>query len=82
MAKHMRVSMDVFYERAVKAVQQFTGGPDRCHHEVCSMLCDDFDVWESVKDVGHSEQPITTVRLPMWVMYIVSGIMRDQGVDQ
>lgn len=45
---------------------EFTTGD--IHHRICSAIADEYHLWEDDS-------------LPMWLMYVVSGVMRDEGVE-
>lgn len=59
--------MSKVVKRTKEIVGELKGTDTDIHHDTCSTLCDEFDLWED--DM-----------FPMWVMYIVSGEMRDQGI--
>lgn len=67
-----RTMMRRIYEAAQELVRAHKN-PDSCHHDVCSRLADDFDLWELSGP--------TRIALPDWLMFIVSGIMRDMGMS-
>jgi hypothetical protein len=43
------------------------------HWEVCRILCDEFFLWD--RDEEGQE------RFPNWLMFVVSGVMRELGVS-
>lgn len=71
-------TMTRLYARAVDLVRSRAGERDTCHHDVCSILCSEFDCWEQEVDV---DTYTGGERMPTWVMYIVSGIMREEGLS-
>lgn len=44
---------------------------DCLHLDCCTYLCNTYELWETSS--GTAEQ------IPMWVCYVVSGLMRDKG---
>lgn len=40
------------------------------HDEICSQICDDFQCWAASHHDG-------TNVIPNWVIYLVTGVMRD-----
>lgn len=55
-----------------------TAGRDD-HHAICTDLADNFDLWETVpvEGVANAKQQM----MPMWLMYVVAGAMRDAGLS-
>jgi len=44
------------------------------HHEVCEQTANEFDLWEPTED-GKGE------RFPLWLSYVVSGVLRELNID-
>jgi hypothetical protein len=63
----MSLLMKRLESRSRELVKEFAGQKVDIHHKVCDMIADEFSVWD-----GN--------RLPSWLMYIVAGIMRDEGM--
>jgi len=66
--KPMPVDMRAFYDKAEKWVEHYH--QERAadiHWSTCEKLCNIFEVWDNDA-------------FPMWVMYIVGGIMRERGL--
>lgn len=60
--------------RRVEALVKTNPAHDNLHHNVCSQICDEFECWDGA---SHS---VDALMIPKWVMYIVSGEMREQGI--
>ncbi len=71
---NFNANINVIYSRIVELVGRGNKEewPD-VHHQTCSMVCDEYELWEKPVDANHS------VMFPNWVMWIVSGEMREQG---
>lgn len=73
--KDSKADMAMLMKAITHLVKTGTMGPDRMHYEVCSRVCDEFGLWET-DGVKHPSD----VTIPMWVMYLVSAVMREEGV--
>lgn len=71
-AATIRATMPTLCEEAKKLLGQHVR-PEDAHHDVCSTLANRHALWEGT--------PATGQNLPMWLMYLVSGVMRDLGVS-
>ena len=72
----MKIDMSKFFVRACAIVSERIHDEDSCHFEACSQLCDEFRCWD-LQDRPHGSTEPKLQVLPHWVMYLVSGIMRN-----
>lgn len=75
-----------------RAINQLVGEAQRVgnehrdhHHDICTRLCDEMDLWELALGetrVHRAGQPAQKQYvMPMWLTHMVSGAMREAGLS-
>ena len=81
----LRVQIDALYEDVLKKVEALyrENHPD-VHCVACNQIADKWDIWErraatrvDVHLLGLDDETTEMLVLPMWLMHMVSGAMRE-----
>lgn len=78
----LRVQMAEIVCKAAEKIKKLRqAGDTEPHHEVCSQLADEYDLWypeEAPADLENGPEELQ-LTMPAWLCRVVEGVMRDLG---